>query len=523
MGESPSAWTGRVFRSTSVIFVLSGAGTAVAMGVQIFIAALAGLSAESDAFFVAYTIPVFFATLFTSSKQVLVAAFSQVRETGTAVDAQRFYNVVMSVGVLIAGVIGLLDYLLAPAIVRVLAPGADPETRSLAVQFVRIVGWIPLFLGLGLICGAILNAYERFAVDAGNNLVRFSIPILFGLLFRGMGVRAIAIGLLVGAVVQALSVLAAAYIQVGYRYRPNLDYRHAGLGQMGRLVWVAVQGTMLRQVMPISTRLVASYLPTGTIALVQYGSRLTGPVSTVFFGSVVTATMPSLAASVVRGIREDVQRIVRLSWRLIGLISLPLVALMVGLNRPLVSLLFGWTSSGVALVESIVPLSLVYNLSLLFFGYVALQNAYFYATDSRKRVLQVVGLLAGVDLVVKLVLVPFVGPLAFAISFSLAYLVAVAVGARYVAGGEGLSVTRLLPLRWALMVCAGGIAAGSFAVARVVSAVRAPGVVTDLLAILAGCVVASVVMAAYILYLCRGDLKRVQRYLRLGNDVAASV
>jgi len=152
MVTSPSAWTGRVFRSTSVIFVLSGLGTAVAMGVQIFIAALAGLSAESDAFFVAYTIPVFFATLFTSSKQVLVAAFSQVRERGTEVEAQRFYNVVMNIGVLIAGAIGLLDYLLAPAIVRVLAPGVDPGTRSLAVQFVRIVGWIPLFLGLGLIC-----------------------------------------------------------------------------------------------------------------------------------------------------------------------------------------------------------------------------------------------------------------------------------------------------------------------------------------------------------------------------------
>jgi len=189
----------------------------------------------------------------------------------------------------------------------------------------------------------------------------------------------------------------------------------------------------------------------------------------------------------------------------------------------LVSLLFGWTSSGAALVESIVPLSLVYNLSLLFFGYVACENAYFYATDKPEVILQVVALLAGVDLVVKLGLVAFIGPIAFAISFSLAYLVAVIVGARYVTGAEGLTVTRLLPLRWALMVSAVTIAEGSFAAARLVSAARAAGVVTDLLAIVAGFVVASLVMAAYVLHLCRGDLNRVRGYFRLSDDAAASV
>jgi len=503
-----------ILRGTALVFLMSGLGIVAAMGVQILIAALAGLSTESDSFFIAYTVPVLFATLFTSSKQVLVSVFSKTLETLGTDAAHHFYSVVLSLGFVVFSAIAIADYMLAPLMVKALSPGAGSETHRLAVDLLRVVGWIPLFLGLSQVAGAMLNASHCFGVDASNNFVQFTVSILAGLAFRRAGVHAIAAGLLVGAAVQLVTVIVACHRQLGYRYRPNFNYRDAGAAETGQLVWVAVKGAMIQQGIPVSNRVLASFLPVGTIALIQYGNRLTVPVGIVFFGSVVAATLPTLARSMARGDQHETWRILRLGWRLITLISLPLAALLVGLNRPMVSLLFAWSSSGASLVDEIAPLSLLYNLSLLFYGFVALQTAYFYAAGQRKRVLRVLALTTAVDVVLKAVLLRLVGPPAFAISFAVAHVVAVVVGVGYVSRDQGIPTTKLLQFDGTLVLASVAIGAGCYLVAQRIGGMLEGGVVADALSIAGGLGVAAGIAAVYVVVRSKGDFRKLGHVLQ---------
>lgn len=484
------------------------------MGVQILIAALAGLSAQSDAFFVAYTIPVFFATIFTSSKQVLVSTFSKMLETQGAQTAHQFFNIILSLGLLAFSAISVLSYLLTPLVVRLLAPGVDLETHLLAIDLLRIVGWTPLFLGLSMVGGAMLNASHHFVVDASGNLIRFSVPIMACLAFPAAGVYSISVGLLVGAVLHLLVVMLACYQQLGFRYHPDYNYRHSGVIETGRLIWVVVQGALIGQGIPISNSLFASFLPTGSIALIKYGNRLTVPVGLLFFGSVVTATMPTLAGSIARGDQGETNHIFRLSWRLISLISLPLVALLLGLNYPLVSLLFGWTASGSLVMEKVVLLSLVYSLSLLFYGYIALQNAYFYAANHKKRILQMFTVLTVVDVLLKGALVSFVGPFAFAISFLISHALTVVIGVYFITRAQKILSSDLIQFDLGLILTTLAIGAGSYGIATRISAFWSSGLVADILSIAGGVGVAAGIVGLYVVFWCKGDLRRLRYILQ---------
>ncbi len=519
---TPSRRSRSLFSNVAVISLLSGLGMVAALGVHLLLAFLAGVSIQADAFVIANTIPVFIKAIFASSTYALVSVFSRTLASQHIQEAQHFFRVVLSLMLLLLVGITVVISLLAPWLVFLLSPGASAATHAIATDLLRILVWMVPFLGVSTIGNAMLNADNHFTIAGSADLIQYSAPLFVGLLFPEGGVYSISAGLLVGTMVQLPVVMIACYWQSQFVYRPCFNYRYAGMRETVQLLRVAVQGVLMQQSTPLTDRLVASFLPPGSISLLQYGYRLTIPTSHVFFTSIISVTMPTLSGKIARGDADEVTKFLHRIWRLVSFVALPLVVLLVALNEPLVYVLYDRGAFANEAVLQVMPLFLIYNVSLLFHGHVALQHAYFYASSAKKRVLQLFASMMVVDIATKAALVLFVGILAPALAFTASHALAMVLGIILVSSDRTIPIVRLVPFDGGMLIAAllmglatYGTVTGIYTFVPVEQVV---GAIRHGLAIAGGAAVGSMLFAGYVLLWRRAEMREIYGSLKVGKQ-----
>jgi peptidoglycan biosynthesis protein MviN/MurJ (putative lipid II flippase) len=97
----------------------------------------------------------------------------------------------------------------------------------------------------------------------------------------------------------------------------------------------------LNPIARVAEQVIVSFLPTGSITVMNYGYRLISAIGgTVFFRSVIVAVVPRLSEAVERKDEDKVAEVTRLGVRLMFAVSLPLTALMAVLAEPAVLVVF---------------------------------------------------------------------------------------------------------------------------------------------------------------------------------------
>jgi putative peptidoglycan lipid II flippase len=137
---------------------------------DMLIAAALGAGALSDAYFVAFALPNLFRRLL--AEGALNAAFIpiwlRIRHERGSEGAQEFGESILGLMMLGLGVIALIAVVLAPVVVRMLAPGYAPgsERFILAVDFARLAMPYLAIAGVVAVAAATLNAEGRTGATA---------------------------------------------------------------------------------------------------------------------------------------------------------------------------------------------------------------------------------------------------------------------------------------------------------------------------------------------------------------------
>ena len=235
---------------------------------QLF-AALVGANRFSDAFVVAFRIPNLLRDLFAEGalSSAFVPTFAEVQANRGREEAWRLGNAVVGVILAVVGAAVLLGVLLAPWIVRLIAPGFEPEPSALATDLTRIMMPFLLLVSLSAAAMGMLNAQSRFAAPAlAPALFNVgAIAVGVGLWVAGKGPRAAVVGwslgTLLGGLLQLLAQLPTLW-SLGYRPRPRLGraaLSDPGLRRIGRLMAPAVVGLSATQVNIVVNTLFASH------------------------------------------------------------------------------------------------------------------------------------------------------------------------------------------------------------------------------------------------------------------------
>ncbi|MFA6264043.1 MAG: murein biosynthesis integral membrane protein MurJ [Candidatus Babeliales bacterium] len=243
---------------------------------EILVVRFLGVGAISDAFLAAFRLPNFFRLIFAEgamSASFVPAMVKTVRE-GNSEEA----NGLMTISFLFFESIVLLIYLFvllrADWVLLLLAPGFSPEQVSYARPFLRILFSFLFFISSSALLAGALNSVNHFFVPAfGTPLWNlFYITTLVLCLWYKLPVTVLCYGIIVGAL--ALFVMhLVAFFKCGFSFGSiTVGVRAAFKSVLAKFL-PCLFGVSIVELNLFISCSIASFLPVGSMTLLNYGSR----------------------------------------------------------------------------------------------------------------------------------------------------------------------------------------------------------------------------------------------------------
>jgi putative peptidoglycan lipid II flippase len=296
--------------------------------------------------------------LLASANQALVPLINAwFREHG-AEGAMERVDGLLGTSLVITTAVAALGVALAPIIPSILAPGASAATRASASGITALL-FVTVITRVGAeVIRALLNARFSFAAPASMPIAENLAVLVTTLsLADRLGVPAVAVGYVAGGVVQ-LGYMYVVGRSRGLRVRPRVRFRDPEIRVAFRLLRLPLAGTGLNMVARAVERFLASFLSAGSITILNYAWVVVNSLGgAIFFRSVVVALLPRLSEA--RHDDDTSRRIVGDGVRLMGLISIPLTAIVIALAGPLVRLFFqrgAFNTSSAVLLGSVLAI-----------------------------------------------------------------------------------------------------------------------------------------------------------------------
>ena len=351
MSHSPpaAATTRQLLRSSVLVSLMTQISRVLGMVRDIVLANAigAGHTPGADAFFLAFRIPQFLRRLFAEGAfaQAFVPVLSEYRSMRDRAAVRDLINHVAGVlgGTSLA--ISALVVVASPWFTILFAPGFwfnDPERFRLTSEMLRITFPYLFLITMTGFASSVLNSYDRFAVPAAT-------PILMNLTLIGAAlvatpwfeepVFAMAWGVLISGVVQLVFQLPSMK-NIHLMPVPRWDWHHEGVQRILKLMLPALFGVSVSQINLMMDSILASFLPTGSVAWLYYAERVSELPLGIFGVAVATVILPSLSRSHITDSPKEFSATLDWAMRLNLLIGVPAALALGVLAVPILSTLF---------------------------------------------------------------------------------------------------------------------------------------------------------------------------------------
>jgi len=289
--------TRHLLRGSAVVGFFSLLSGVSGILVETSIAAQLGLSRNSDSFYAAFTIPYVITNLLSATSQFsLVPFFSTLDPSDSREGLGRGVSYVVNLAFLWLGLFAAVGALGAHWLMRGIAPGFTRSEIELATQLSRWLFLIIVPAGIAETFRSFLLSRHSFVLSSAAGFIRNIVVIAVILWeFSRYGPFSIVLGYIAGYLFQVLVLGAKIVTSFPVRYSLTLTgsgeafrrLRGAGTAQVG--------GASAWQVVVLAERMIASFLPAGTLTAVTYGSKILYTMVELLGGSVGTAALPRLA------------------------------------------------------------------------------------------------------------------------------------------------------------------------------------------------------------------------------------
>ena len=360
----------------STLVVMTGLGIATLTGFlrQIVIAQQFGVGRAADIYLVAFALPEF---IFIALPIVLVPAFlppftacRQQAGEATAKQMARWATVALLV---LLSAFTLMIGLSAPLIMDWLGPGFNPVERLRAIQSTRMMLPAIDLMGLAIMGGVVLQAYGRFfrpAFTTGLYNLTFVMVLLFlpMLLLDDRAAWGVTLGAAMALILQWpvwRSFLSHRPLEQPDPIKVSPVSSWSWLKQVALLAGPLGLGYSVHHLILIIDRAMATQLGTGSVAALDYASRLAQVVGQLGGLAVSTVLFPGLVAYIESKNIDAARRSLGSALRLVWIITLPACLGLIILREPLVQVLFergAFKSSDTQMVSQVLTW---YSLSVL--------------------------------------------------------------------------------------------------------------------------------------------------------------
>jgi putative peptidoglycan lipid II flippase len=377
-----------ILRSAATIGFATLCSRILGFARDIVIARLFGVYIYAQAFVIAFKIPNLFRDLVAegAANTAFVPVFA---EYSLKEDRREFWelaNVILNLLLVALMSITILGIVFSPLLVRLIAPGfvSDPQKLAATILLNRIIFPYILLISLAVYATAVLNSLKDFTVSAFAPCLLNVAIIVFALLF-GEGIKGLALGVLVGGVLQ-LAVQIPVLYRKGFRLNLFRNFRHKETKTIVRLMLPRIYSSGIYQLNNFVDSIFGSLsfiVGEGGVAILYFAYRLIQFPLGVFSNALAQAILPTLSTQALGTDRQDLNRTFSFGLRAVFFVMLPASAGFIALARPIIQTLFGGGKFDAYSIEMTSRVLVFYAFGLTFYGATKiLQTCFFALKDS---------------------------------------------------------------------------------------------------------------------------------------------
>ena len=351
---------------------------------EIFIAKTFGAGSSADSFFLMSSMVSFiwlFTGVFSNGMIPLLIEIRNRKGNEENLIRRLTQGLVLLYGVLVAI---LLVY--APVLVRFIGFGFSASSQGLTVTLFRI-GVFSIFFGA--IYDLHLNylkSHQSFLVANFAGIYSNLIYIGFFMLLpaRFQSIEGLAVAMVLSGLTKFVTTLP--YMRrLGYRYHwvPRF-WDSADVKKLARLSIPLLMGSVVYHINGMVDKVLATPLPTGSIAALNYSSRIVGTYESLIMAGFVTLLFPTLS-HFAQTEQVRFRRTMDRSMRVIVDILVPSVVGLVILAEPVVTVIYRRGAFDLHALAQTSSLLRIYGIGLLSIGANALYVKGFYANQETKK------------------------------------------------------------------------------------------------------------------------------------------
>lgn len=379
---------------------------------DIIFARFFGTAAGADAFVVAFRLPNMFRDLIGegAANSSFIPVMTEYQNKKPA-ELKEFLNVVFAWAVIILTGITVAGIVLAPLVMRLIAPGftAEPGKMQLAVALTQIMFPYLIFIGLTAFFSAIQFTYGSFLMPALG-------PCLLNIVLIGSTVAAVfwmkepVYGLAAGVLVGGLLQFWFQWVPLkkhGVVFARPLGLKHPGASQIGKLILPRLFGSAVYQlnifVDTICASLVSIVGP-GGISAIYYAMRIEQLPMGVFAVALASAALPTLSVHALAQDKAKFRDVLVFTLKNIFFVMLPMTIILVMLAEPIVRVIFQRGAFDVYSTSIASSALMCFALGLMGYGGVKILVSAFHALQDTKTPVKVALVSLGVNAVLNVVL-----------------------------------------------------------------------------------------------------------------------
>ncbi|MBE7939028.1 MULTISPECIES: murein biosynthesis integral membrane protein MurJ [Ramlibacter] len=428
-----------LFKAASTVSLLTLASRVTGLVRDMLMSSVFGVSALTDAFYVAFRIPNLFRRVFGEGafSQAFVPVLAATRAKAGDGGARRMVDDVSTILLWTLVLLCLAGVLGAPLFVWALASGLrkTPHAYDAAVVMTRIMFPYIGFMSMVALAGGILNTWKRFAIPAASpvllNLCLILALVVGAPAFARWGIEPIysqCVGVMAGGILQ-LAIQVPALRRIGMwprlgatRTALRAAWADEGTRQVLRLMLPALLGVSVAQVSLLINTQIASYLQPGSVSWLNSADRLMEFPTALLGVALGVVLMPQLAAARASG---DVARYsAMLDWglRLVVLLAIPSSVALLVFGAPLVATLFHYGAFKDSDVGQVAVALSGYGVGLLGLVAIKVLAPGYYANHDMKTPMRIAVLSLAATQGLNLLLVPRLAHAGLALSIGLGAL-----------------------------------------------------------------------------------------------------
>lgn len=378
-----------------------------------------GVSGYTDAFIVAFRIPVLLRDLFAEGafSSAFVPVFLETKAQRGDGEALDLFGKVATALAIITGGISLVIFFKAGGFVQLLAPSfsENPEKYALTISLVQMTAPFLFFVSLASLQMGVLNSYKVFfipalAPSAFNAVMILCMIFLPGyLISRGLHpIFSLGYGVFFGGLVKILLQIPV-LMQKKLLARPSLALKDERITKIVKLLGASVVGHATNQANIIVTTSLATGTLSGAISLMEYAYRLFQFPIGVFGVSLANSNLVHFGEAWKNGREKEAKAFLYQTVKFTWVLMLPSALFLFWIAPDIVELIFergAFTKKDTQMCAQVLRF---YCVGLPFFGITKILIPSLYTLDRQKKAVMSSMLVVAFNIVFCTLLTPYYG------------------------------------------------------------------------------------------------------------------